>query len=91
MNETLSPQPQANHQPPLPPSPKGGEDQNLYDTVDLDDMEYDDIEDTYYYPCPCGDRFEISQSDVDAGVRIALCPSCTLILGVVLEPRQDSS
>jgi diphthamide biosynthesis protein 3 len=24
-------------------------------------MEYDEDTETYYYPCPCGDRFEITK------------------------------
>lgn len=39
----------------------------MYDTVGLDDMEYDELDETYYYPCPCGDRFEIKHLDVELG------------------------
>ena len=33
-----------------------------YDEVPLADMEYDEDEEMYYYKCPCGDLFEISQA-----------------------------
>lgn len=32
-----------------------------HDEVEIEDFEYDEEEDIYYYPCPCGDRFEISK------------------------------
>ena len=33
----------------------------VYDTVLLDEMDYDEDEATYYYQCPCGDLFEITK------------------------------
>jgi len=32
-----------------------------HDEIEIEDFEYDDEEDTYYYPCPCGDRFQITK------------------------------
>ena len=32
-----------------------------HDEIEIEDMEYDDEKETYYYPCPCGDRFEITK------------------------------
>lgn len=32
-----------------------------HDEVEIEDFEYDEDEDMYYFPCPCGDRFEISK------------------------------
>jgi len=32
-----------------------------HDEVEIEDFEYDEESETYYYPCPCGDRFEISK------------------------------
>lgn len=32
-----------------------------HDEVEIEDFEYDEETETYYYPCPCGDRFEISK------------------------------
>lgn len=31
-----------------------------HDEVEIEDFEYDEDEEMYYYPCPCGDKFEIS-------------------------------
>ena len=32
-----------------------------HDEIEIEDFEYDEEEEMYYYPCPCGDRFEISK------------------------------
>lgn len=32
----------------------------VYDDVEIEDMEYDEEKKTYYYPCPCGDKFFIT-------------------------------
>jgi len=32
-----------------------------HDEVEIEDMEYDDESEMYYYPCPCGDKFQISK------------------------------
>ena len=32
-----------------------------HDEVEIEDFEYDPDTDIYHYPCPCGDRFEISK------------------------------
>lgn len=32
-----------------------------HDEVEIEDFEYDEEEEIYYYPCPCGDRFQISK------------------------------
>ena len=36
----------------------------------------------YTYECPSGDEFRIAHSQIMAGERIALCPSCTLRIRV---------
>ncbi|KAH9282947.1 Diphthamide biosynthesis protein 3 [Echinococcus granulosus] len=58
----------------------------LYDEIEIEDMEYDEEEQIYYYPCPCGDRFEISKAELEMGEDIARCPSCSLIIRVVYDP-----
>ena len=32
-----------------------------HDEVEIEDFEYDDETETYHYPCPCGDKFEITK------------------------------
>lgn len=33
----------------------------FHDEIEIEDFEYDDDEEIYYYPCPCGDRFQITK------------------------------
>ena len=39
---------------------------SVYDEVELEDLEWSPEERTFFYPCPCGDRFQISL--------VSLCP-----------------
>ena len=31
----------------------------FHDEIEIEDMEFDEENQLYHYPCPCGDRFEI--------------------------------
>ena len=35
----------------------------FHDEVEIEDFEFDEETQTYYYPCPCGDLFQISKVD----------------------------
>ena len=57
-------------------------------------MTFDTTLQTYHYPCPCGDRFEISIEDLRDGEEVAMCPSCSLQIRVIYEasdlPQQET-
>mmetsp|Transcript_22078 Transcript_22078/g.46035 ORF Transcript_22078/g.46035 Transcript_22078/m.46035 type:complete len:95 (+) Transcript_22078:262-546(+) len=57
----------------------------VYEEVEIEDMEYDEEDMVYYYPCPCGDRFRITLEELWDGEDIAKCPSCTLRIEVIFE------
>lgn len=57
----------------------------FHDEVEIEDFEYDDENETYYYPCPCGDRFEITRDMLTDGEDVATCPSCSLIIKVIYD------
>ncbi|KAJ3772568.1 zf-CSL-domain-containing protein [Lentinula raphanica] len=57
-----------------------------YDEVEIEDMVWDDIRKLYHYPCPCGDRFEITRQQLRDYEDIATCPSCSLIIRVIYDP-----
>ena len=40
-----------------------------HDEVEIEDMEYDEETETYYYPCSCGDRFAITKVSLDVDFR----------------------
>ena len=33
----------------------------FHDEVEIEDFEYDEESETYFYPCPCGDQFQIAK------------------------------
>jgi len=57
-----------------------------YDEIEIEDMTWDSEKGVYHYPCPCGDRFEISRQQLAACEDIAICPSCSLVIRVVYDP-----
>lgn len=59
---------------------------NFYDEIELEDMSYDEERDLFHYPCPCGDRFEITRLQLRDAEDVAKCPSCSLIIRVVFDP-----
>ena len=36
-------------------------EETVYDEVEIEDMDYNEEEMIYYYPCPCGDKFFITK------------------------------
>lgn len=32
----------------------------IYDEIEIEDMDFDEEEGIFYYPCPCGDKFRIT-------------------------------
>ncbi|KAH9051346.1 zf-CSL-domain-containing protein [Lactarius deliciosus] len=57
-----------------------------YDEIEIEDMAWDDEKGVFHYPCPCGDRFEISRKQLANCEDIATCPSCSLIIRVIYDP-----
>ncbi|XDV36284.1 hypothetical protein PO909_006091 [Leuciscus waleckii] len=57
----------------------------FHDEVEIEDFEYDEETETYYFPCPCGDRFAITKEDLENGEEVATCPSCSLIVKVIYD------
>ncbi len=60
-----------------------------YDEIEIEDMVWDAEKRLYHYPCPCGDRFEISRQQLANYEDIATCPSCSLIIRVIYDPVVD--
>jgi diphthamide biosynthesis protein 3 len=58
----------------------------FYDEIEIEDMVWDAENGVYHYPCPCGDRFEISRMQLSNYEDVATCPSCSLIIRVVYDP-----
>ncbi|RSH86883.1 Diphthamide biosynthesis protein 3 [Apiotrichum porosum] len=58
---------------------------SYYDELEIEDFAWDDVAEVFHYPCPCGDRFEISKSQLRDGEEVATCPSCSLIVRVIYD------
>ncbi|KAH8918342.1 zf-CSL-domain-containing protein, partial [Atractiella rhizophila] len=56
-----------------------------YDEIEIEDMVWDEKKGVFHYPCPCGDRFEITKKQLAEGDETATCPSCSLIIRVVYD------
>lgn len=63
------------------------DDENLsiYDEIEIEDMDFDEAQQLYHYPCPCGDRFQIAIDDLRDEQDIAVCPSCSLMIRVIFD------
>ena len=63
--------------------------ESFYDEIEIDDMTFDPALQMYHYPCPCGDRFEISLGDLREGEDVGVCPSCSLMIKVVFDAVRE--
>lgn len=44
----------------------------VHDEVEIEDFEYDPEEDTFTYPCPCGDEFSVMRVSFDLFNRLTI-------------------
>ncbi|KAL8286301.1 hypothetical protein RQP46_004789 [Phenoliferia psychrophenolica] len=58
---------------------------SYYDELEIEDFAWDDDKQVFHFPCPCGDRFEITRAQLGKGEDVATCPSCSLIVRVVYD------
>ncbi|TKA54650.1 Diphthamide biosynthesis protein 3 [Rhodotorula sp. CCFEE 5036] len=58
---------------------------SYYDELEIEDFAWDDAKKVFHYPCPCGDRFEITRAQLAKGEEVATCPSCSLLVRVVYD------
>ena len=49
-------------------------------------MSFLPLPEAFTYPCPCGDRFLITEEELESGEEVATCPSCSLIVRVIYDP-----
>ena len=57
----------------------------IYEEVEIEDMSFDPESLMYTYPCPCGDKFEISLEELYDEEDIGLCPSCSLRIKIIFD------
>ncbi|CDW84349.1 diphthamide biosynthesis protein 3 [Stylonychia lemnae] len=59
--------------------------QNIYDEIEIDDMDFEEDQGKFFYPCPCGDKFQITIKEIIGGLDIATCPSCSLQIKIIYD------
>lgn len=59
--------------------------ETIYDQIEIEDFTFDPDTQLFTYPCPCGDRFQISIYDMQEQDNIAVCPSCSLMVEIIFE------
>ncbi len=59
----------------------------IYDEIEIEDLDFDQRTGTFFYDCPCGDKFRITLRDLKGGQDIAECPSCSLLIKIIFEPE----
>ncbi len=57
----------------------------VYDEIEIEDMDFDEETGIFTYPCPCGDKFQITLDMVKESENIATCPSCSLTIRVIFD------
>lgn len=45
----------------------------FHDEIEIEDFEFDEESDTYFYPCPCGDQFQITKVSDDRPFLLICC------------------
>lgn len=71
------------------------DEDDVYECVELEDMEFNEEEKVFLYQCPCGDKFRAElnliqtefEKDKEIGFVIAICPSCPLLLKVIFDEK----
>jgi diphthamide biosynthesis protein 3 len=58
---------------------------DVYDEVEIEDMNYEEDAQRYTYNCPCGDLFVLTVAEMRRGEQIAKCPSCSLRIRVIYD------
>ncbi len=60
--------------------------ESFHDEIELEDFEWESELQAWTYPCPCGDRFQITPEELECGEETATCPSCSLVVRVIYDP-----
>lgn len=59
----------------------------VYDEIEIEDLDFDAETEMFFYPCPCGDKFQITLEEIKNGQDIAKCPSCSLTIRIVYDEK----
>jgi diphthamide biosynthesis protein 3 len=55
----------------------------VFHEAEIEDFQYAEDSETYFYSCPCSNIFSITREDLENGEDVATCPGCSLIMKVI--------
>lgn len=58
--------------------------------VDLDDMQFDEATRHFHSDCRCGDRFVVTEAQLEHGIDTVSCRACSLAIRILYERATDS-
>lgn len=57
----------------------------VFETVDVQEMEFDETSRTYYYHCRCGGSYSVCQDDLHLNTTYVSCSECSL--AILIQPK----
>lgn len=57
------------------------------DAVDLDNMTFDSTQAHYKSPCRCGGWYMVSENDLEGGVELVCCSTCSLSIRILYQEQ----
>ena len=61
----------------------------LSDVVDLDDMTFDPRSGHYGFPCRCGGEYVVGEEELEEGVGLVCCTTCSLSISITYQEQQQ--
>lgn len=62
----------------------------VQDTIDEEELEHDEEDNIFTYPCRCGNDYEITETDASFKVDYVSCTSCSLALKIIYKSTNSS-
>lgn len=60
------------------------------DSVDLDDMDFDPDKECYASPCRCGGVYVVRESQLEEGIEIVCCSTCSLNIRILYQVQAET-
>jgi diphthamide biosynthesis protein 4 len=61
----------------------------IHEEVDLDDMLYSITEHCFTYPCRCGDRYYLTEMELEQNYDIVCCETCSLAIRILYKTEDE--
>ena len=61
----------------------------IHEFIDLDDMLYNANNQLFTYPCRCGDRYYLTEAELEQGYNIVCCETCSLAIKIMYNHEEE--